>query len=720
MEYSKSIIDLQYIIGLFPIDFLNFLSVADILSLSTTSMNFNKFIDMLYAGMKPTASSVKVHHTDPFGCDIRKFPGTRIQGFRCLPNSNISTLRYCKTKGITPSLCKIPNHVIFVIDSSGSTGSYSCNIPDGPFSGNKTVLDISKLFIKGVIDCIKEQNKLLNVKKISFIEFDVETKLLGSFNIETQEVDLTILDTIESNYGTHYNKMINFVKNYVKNETGINHKMICLTDCQCDINSNTLKELVKHNCSIHTCMIPPGNHYTLQKIKNNTFDSGVHKILNVDFTQSSTVQSWSDCLAEMLIMENVSMVQIENSDDTLSVYNSSNVDNVMIPLSCRPIYADDENPEIYNLQCSDFMGKYKCCVKKESVDDSLPEKEFIIALKKITNMFINKSVQLDRFELDVRDLENSKKHSIVNLKRLKLTMQYLKFRLFLFEKYESDPKNKNLLARAGAKIVKWYQKRTFDIYYGHVKSKFDNDKVIKFFLNHIAKKIQQFYKKKSKQPNRNFGFGFDILSSYPMMHQPQYRKSNSQYDFDSYYGQSTKKEHYIQSIEHTEKEIKHYKKEHTSLSHDLKMNKEALVKKDEFINQIESTIEYIKHSLASAPYQDELLNDYDSIEIIDKSIKITKGIIKKYVPLKNIYPEYKIILDNMKFVLKNMNNEINDLYDTFDYYDDAPLFGNNAMQPQLFRDVTSCVPPMPTMLRQVSNSIALSPGVSSLGLLSVY
>ena len=138
----------------------------------------------------------------------------------------------------------------------------------------------------------------------------------------------------------------------------MDHKLICLTDCQCYIDKSTLQEIVKKNTSINTCMVPPGRETILKDIESSIFNTGVHSVLNTDFTQENTINTWLECLSKILVTPNASFMQFKNDEDSISVYDSTNIDSDTIELSSRPVKNIDNVPSVFELNCSDSFGKY--------------------------------------------------------------------------------------------------------------------------------------------------------------------------------------------------------------------------------------------------------------------------------------------------------------------------------------------------------------------------
>jgi len=375
--------ELDYIISLFPPLYLELLGPKFLFNVAITCKSYYKLFQELYPGIISNIHKYHLYNYDPFNRHFTfDIPEIGLIGLKCLPNVNSSIKRYCHIKEYKPDLVQIPNHFIIAIDKSGSTGSHCCQIETDITS--KTVLDIIKLFVNSMIDIIKSQSEL-NISKITIITFDSDVNIIYE-NINIQDIlsnDLSNeLSKIRSDRGTDFNKMIQCVTNSIKGKLYYNHKLLVLTDCNCDVNENDIMDLLKVNCNINTCFVPPGDIHTLELIKQFSMQSGIHKKLSIDFTKNDTVLSWCNYIGDVLSCPQISIMEINNIDSTKSVYNTSNVLDGYIFDSIRPIYnMNDIKPKI-KIKCYDFSGIHVHNISYKITNDIMSHDLFAICLKK--------------------------------------------------------------------------------------------------------------------------------------------------------------------------------------------------------------------------------------------------------------------------------------------------------------------------------------------------
>ena len=320
---------LLVIISKLPVFFLEMLGVRAIYNISLTSWSSFWYISNSFPGLQPLNIRYHVFKQDAWGRNfLRDIPDLGIFGIKVMPCPDFSIRRFCKENGFRSDLASTPSHIKIMLDRSQSTSQYCCTIESGEYAGPKTNLDIMKMFITSLVECMKQDaigNKYFHVNKISIFTFNGYVQcLVDSLRIE--EIDISnILTNVSAEGATAYNRAIRHVTS-MRSNRDLTTKLLVVTDCECSVSRNNIQELIKSGISLSTCFVPPGNPSTLSEIANHA-DSGIHTQLPLDFSDPDTVKNWCDFGAQFLLLGPVSCIVPHHPDGTKPEYNIGSSSN---------------------------------------------------------------------------------------------------------------------------------------------------------------------------------------------------------------------------------------------------------------------------------------------------------------------------------------------------------------------------------------------------------
>lgn len=702
---------LSKIISIMPITFLKLLDLKYIFNLSCSCKYLKYELENIYQNMLYPNINYEIFYKDPFERSFNNdIPNLGIIGLKCLPSSNISIKKYCKFNGYKEELLSIDNHLILAIDKSGSTSTFCCNIEQGELSGSKTVLDIIKMFITTIIDIIKI-NPNLNIKKISIITFD--SIITEYYNFESIDSILySTLSKIISNGGTNFNDMIDYVKNNLCKCKSINHKLLVLTDCSCSVEKNKIESLLKVNCNINTCFVPPGSPNTLDIIKTYSMNSGLHQQLSIDFKNPNTIDTWCDFIGDVLSLQQVSIVEIQNKDSTKSLYSTTNSSDDYINDSIRPIYKADYLFSKSIISCNDFSGKHQHTLKNKIANKKMTHHIFGICLKKMCNS-LN-----DTFDSLINDISEYKK--IKNkINKYDNIIKQSKNEVNIIIKDINILNNKELFLESINTIIKWYKKNKFRKHLQQlITSKFIVKSIHVFKMQQIFKNNNYNYLFRTDRQSKNSNyinylmFGMHrIIGDYENLQNRIYQIIKNTND------------NYI-LLNELHSKIKLYDIEKIK----IEINK-VLLK----LNTIKSIIiEGIKTDINI----EELSNisiSIDDVTITDTSFIFSKkkNILKIYIPIIRL-PQYSNYHEVLLFIKRILEKKIYNILQNFDTYTKITkiTFGNMSddfnqashmylPSIQNFRDCSAPYDRTP-LSRQVSESIKGTPVAYALRSVSTH
>ena len=707
---------LTKVIRIMPIDFINLLDVKYIFNLSCTCKYLQNELKSIYKNILYPNVNYEIFYKDAFGRSFNnEIPNLGITALKYLPSSNVSIQKYCNYNSYKEDLLSIDNHLILAIDKSGSTSTFCCNIEEGEFIGTKSVLDVIKMFTTTIIDIIKI-NPDLNIKKVSIISFDSLITEYYNFN-SVDTLDYSKLSKIRSSGGTDFNGMISYVKDNLCKYKSINHKLLVLTDCSCLVDSNRIVELLKANCNINTCFVPPGSPSTLNVIREYCMDSGLHQELSINFHNPNTIDTWCDFIGDVLSLQQVSLVEIKNKDSTKSIYTTNDCKDY-IDESIRPIYNVDFIFSKSLLFCYDFSGVHQHILKNKVSDKKMTHHVFGICLKKICNSFNEKFISLTNNITEYQKIKSQINSCNESINLFKKEINFL-----IREKFIKNNKEKFL--KSIKEIISYYKRYKFR---KHLKKMIDNKCVVKSIY---AFKMQQIFKKNKDNFNYRPFNGFGIRRSLinPNFSNFGMHKITSNYeDIDNrifYLLKNTKIKYTL--IDELNEKIK---------LHDMDKNKAkilSLIGKYNNIKKIiiDGIIENIDiKKITNIPIK------IDKIDFNNTSFIFSKDIFKIFIPIQKI-DEYSIYhkvllhidenINKISNFLKNYNpyNKLNVLCsNSYDY--DSPYQINNMYVPKIENFDNKCfrecsVPYDRTPLsRQVSDSIRTSTVAKALRSVSTH
>lgn len=684
------------IFGGFPVIFLELLEVKDINNLSCTCKLLLIDIEVIYEGILNRHIHSDLYFKDPFGREFNKdVTNLGISGLKCLPYLNTSVQRYCKAKGFSHNLIEIPDHLIICIDSSGSTGANCCNIENGHYQGSKTVLDVIKMFSSSIIEVLKS-DKSLNISKISIISFESVTTCHLN-NAKINEIDLAILDKITTSGGTDFNRMINFVTNNLCKSKCVNHKLLVLTDCCCQVDKNSIQVLMKKNCNINTCFVPPGSIETLELIRSNCMNSGIHEKLSTDFTKENTVDTWCNFIGDVISSKQNSILEVTNYDSTKSIYNTTDIIDDYIEKSIRPIYKIKDVYSKQNLVCYDYSGKHFHKISSRVSKKSLSHEIYSICIKK---MFNDLNTEFNAVESKIDEYKRFKQNGVSlerSLESNKIELKSLNNDLYYAERIDE-------ITLSSIKIIKWFKHMKFARHLREIVKA----RTIKLYF--YAYKIQRMLRERlfsfdTFLPQNNYGLNYQRkpfdFGSYGMIKIENFFDKNN-INSNIIFVLKCLKDIYS-NIDRNNLEIDKFnkKKELNKLKSILRTSNEIL---KSIISGIEGNLN-IKIKDLDLPI--------DSIIFTEGKLKIQSDYIKIYVPIENTeYVFYKDIFEISKSfskkVSKLIDNFENMVSNTYQMSSFSLINPNNyniiKQESRLFRDQSSTVG-RPMLSRQVSNSI---------------
>jgi hypothetical protein len=691
---------LDYIINCFTPFFLELVGPKILFNVSTTCKSYYELFQELYPGIISKSRTCHFYNKDPFNRHFTNdIPELGLVGLKCLPNVNSSIKRFCHMKEYRPDLVKIPNHLIVAIDKSGSTGTHCCEIENGPHSGNKTVLDVIKLFVSSIIDIIKSQPKL-NISKITIITFDCNVKVIYD-NMNIQNISSDVLSDINSNGGTNFNRMVRYVKENIKNKLYYNHKLLVLTDCNCNVDENIIMDLLKVNCNINTCFVPPGSMQTLKLINKYSMHSGIHEKLSIDFSRHDTVRSWCDFIGNVLSSEQVSIMEIDNDDDTRSIYNTSNVLNGYIVESIRPMYNIKDLKKNKKIKCYDFSGNHIHIISYKTTNNIMSHELFAICLKKMYNSIKKEFTKLQQDIIKYKNESITIKKYQESIKQHFKNIKYLKRQIFFEQNKDEIKKKCNLIGtwykcnKLRKKLVDYVNKRIL------VKSIYVY-KIQSIYRKYRIKIYQQFnYWVTNSPPRLKRSVEFNSRSIY------QEQMCNIRYNNNQILQTLLIIKNTYDMLENKEKSIKNF---------DLKKNNfKFLIKK---LNIIKKNIKDGIENFSTTKLINILNLEYDSIKLIGVKLVLKSGNtvvytfldkIKEYVEYSKIICHCSVLVDNIKKFIDEYDENIKINYNSYVQIYNAGI----PNVPISFRQYSVPKPP-PQLSRMVSGGMYNTPAMRSL------
>lgn len=711
---------LTRIISIMPITFINLLDIQYIFNLSCTCKYLQDELKIIYKNILYPNINYEIFYRDAFGRSFNNdIPNLGISALKCLPSSNISIQKYCNYNGFKKELLSIDNHLILAIDKSGSTSTFCCNIDEGEFLGSKSVLDVIKMFTTTIIDIIKI-NPDLNIKKVSIISFDsIITEHYNFISVDT--LDYSTLSKIRSCGGTDFNGMINYVKDNLCKYKSVNHKLLILTDCSCSVDKSIIQDLLKANCNINTCFVPPGSPNTLNVIREHCMNSGLHQELSINFQNPDTIDTWCDFIGEVLSLQQVSIVEIQNKDSTKSIYSTTNNSDDYIDESIRPIYNVDFIFSKSLLICHDFSGTHQHILRNKISDKKMTHHVFGICLKKMCNSLNDKFWSLTN---DISEYKNIKKQIISYNRNVKSAKKEIDFLV----RDRNILNNKEIFLKSIKIITSCYKRYKFR---RHINNLLNNNCIITsiytFKMQQIFKKNKDTFKYK---PFNGFGirrslinptfnnhsiFGMHrIIDDYESVEKRIYQIINST------------KESYT-FLDKLNEKIKLYDVDKIKLDMIKILTKLSIIKST-IVEGIKTKIDIQKIT--------SITTNIDEIDISNTSFIFSKNILKIYIPTE-ILPEYsnyhkvllnvqKISIEINKFIknydlyIKNIGTFINDSIDEIPHQFSHTYLPNKInLNDNCFRECSAPYDRTP-LSRQVSDTIRTSTVANALRSVSTH
>lgn len=685
---------LNIIFSIFSLYFLEELGPKQIYNIAITCKSSLIFFKELFPGIINIAK-FKIYLKDPFNRSFNnEIPELGILGLKCLPHINPSIKRFCHLKKYKKDIVRIREHLIIGIDKSGSTGAFCCNILNGHYSGNKSVLDIIKIFINSIIDVINESK--LDIDNITILTFDSSTDILYDY-VKVNDIKINEINKITSGGGTNFDNMLYTVNNLIKNKKYVNHKLLVLTDCNCSVSKHLILDLLKNNCNINTGFIPPGAIETLKLIESYSMESGIHEKLSIDFSKQNTVIEWCKFIGNVLSNDQASIMEIDNKDSTISIYNTSQNIEGYIFQSIRPIFNINEFNENINIKCYDFSGYHEHNILSDFTNEKMSHYLFSICLKKTHNSIYK---NFEKLKNEINDHNSKRKNVKILNNKIKENFKLLKN----LKRHIYLEKNKKKLKESCKIILRWYKNQKFI----HRLLKVINDGNLT--KNIIVYRLQKIYKKNRKR----------FLDQYTLLPVPYLRGNNYMYKNSILCDIQFNKREILKILNTNKYDIETVKKNQSIINDlDVTFFERKITK---LICKLNSINKILKIGIEKSYINCNFLNQkYNNITLKETTLVLQNNFFTVYKPLISIpdYIDYSYIIDNCITLKNELNEYLNSIKDkvnceininsAFNY---SPNFINKTPN-VLFRECSA--PRGETVLsRQVSCNVYNSPAVHAL------